>query len=259
MGFIIGGIAASAIGVGISAAEKAKQLKKYTYKPVNLQNEQSKATAGNLAILPQATDLAEKTSMANQDITLQMLNKAIPQYGSMTEQESKVIDSLLKGEIPEDVQDQIARSSSAWGVGSGLGVGDMSGRRGLRNLGMTSLQLSEAGLSAADQFLRTTGTLTKAPQMNVGAMFVSPMEAADFAAKQAGISQETKLAQLSMGNSMMDAGSSLASIGGMLTGYGMTKKTPVVTTTKPADFDWSKYGSGFENEMFQRNLMGGND
>lgn len=65
------------------------------------------------------------------------------------------ISGALKGELPEDVQNLLAQQSAEYGVGSGTQGSQFQGYRGLRNLGLTSLdRMQKAEDLIAGQFTK---------------------------------------------------------------------------------------------------------
>lgn len=65
------------------------------------------------------------------------------------------IAGALRGELPEDVQNLLAQQAAEYGVGSGTGGSQFAGYRGLRNLGLTSLdRMKEAEALIAGQFTK---------------------------------------------------------------------------------------------------------
>lgn len=49
------------------------------------------------------------------------------------------LDSSLRGELPQDVQNLIRQNAAQWGVATGMPGSQLAGYRGLRDLGLTSL------------------------------------------------------------------------------------------------------------------------
>ena len=55
-------------------------------------------------------------------------------------------ESMLAGDIPQDVQDQLAQISAERGIQSGLGSGEAARNLTMRDLGRTSLDLQQQGI-----------------------------------------------------------------------------------------------------------------
>lgn len=104
------------------------------YIPTDLSVEQGKAAASNLA---------------NADQIEAFLNRITPGWSEMMKQGSANTLDLLRGNIPQDVQDQIYRS----GAFKGLGQGDAWTRSIVaRDLGNTSLGLQQLGENSAQKW-----------------------------------------------------------------------------------------------------------
>lgn len=65
----------------------------------------------------------------------------LPNY--LLNQVSGNLSSELKGELPADVQNMLAQQAAEYGVASGTQGSQFQGYRGLRNLGLTSLDLQK--------------------------------------------------------------------------------------------------------------------
>lgn len=111
------------------------------YRDTDLTTEAGRAARGNLANMP--------------DI-MALLEKILPGYGEMVAQGSKNTLSLLKGEIPKDVQAAIQRSSAFKSLQGGYGGSSMARALTARDLGRTSLDLTEMGGNAAQRWAGLT-------------------------------------------------------------------------------------------------------
>jgi hypothetical protein len=147
---------------------------------LDLGKEQAKAIDNNLAAMPKAQELVSQANLFNRDQIRQMLEATIPDYGPRTDKIWKTIDSQIAGELPEDVQDFIQNKAVSRAFGSGV-AGSTAGRNIVaRDLGLTSLDMTQRGLSSADNWLRTSAALFSPGMMNVTSMFVSPAQQAAF-------------------------------------------------------------------------------
>lgn len=137
---------------------------------------QSGAIAENLQALPQAESLVSQANLFSQDQITAMLNAAIPGYSGMQAAAGQNIESMLKGEIPQDVSAAIQNSAAARSLGLGIGGSGASKNLVARDLGLTSLDLTQRGLSSMENWMRTSASIYEPNMMNVASMFVSPMQ-----------------------------------------------------------------------------------
>ena len=94
---------------------------------------------------------AGAVNQANMAQLQDLLNQALPGYQGMVGQMSGNVRSLLAGAVPQDVQDQIQRSTAYQNLISGIGGPGGAGGALTRNaatarsLGLTSLSLQQMG------------------------------------------------------------------------------------------------------------------
>jgi len=144
------------------------------YKPVDVAESQAKGIAGNLAALPQAQELATKTTEFNQASILKMLETAIPGYSDISAGISSKIQDLQAGKIPTDVSQQVQLSDAAKALQGGYAGSGAHGNLVARDLGLTSLDLTQKGLNAAESWITMTDQMFAPGQFNVANMFLSP-------------------------------------------------------------------------------------
>lgn len=138
---------------------------------VNAQAEQRKAIAGNLEALPEATQLAAGLNKFNFEQLQSMLKMAIPGYDEIMGTGSKQIASMLKGDLPQDVQEMIQRSRGARSFAGGYGGSGMAGAAEAKDIGLGSLDIIREGFSHAERWIQSA----RLPQLaDVSAMFRSP-------------------------------------------------------------------------------------
>lgn len=111
------------------------------YKPVDLGEEQRRATQSNISNIG--------------DIQA-FLEKILPGYKDINEQEGQNILSLLRGEIPQDVQDSVSRTAAFKALQNGYGGSPMSRALKARDLGRTSIDLMEKGGNSAQRWQQRT-------------------------------------------------------------------------------------------------------
>lgn len=166
------------IGTAIKGAlggygEKPKVPK---FKPIDLTQEQSATIAGNASNLPASEALASRINLFNQSEYDKMLESSLPGYANIKSKISQNIQSELAGNIPEDVAMEIQRRSAAQSFSGGFAGSGMAKNLTARDLGLTSLNLTQQGLDSTMRWM----SQAKAPQFDVSSMFISPMQRAAF-------------------------------------------------------------------------------
>jgi hypothetical protein len=147
---------------------------------LSLPVEQQKALAANLAAIPQAEQIAGRVNLFNQQQLDQMLENVIPNYKALTTDISQNISQMAAGQVPTDVQGQIQRSAAARALGGGYAGTEAQKNLVARDLGLTSLDLTQKGLASAESWMRTASSIYEPGMFNVTSMFVSPAQQAGF-------------------------------------------------------------------------------
>lgn len=144
-----------------------------------------------------------------------MLAASIPGYANIKSSIANNIGSMVRGEIPQSVQDQVQLNDAAKAIGGGFAGSGMHSDLVARDLGLTSLNLTQQGLSSAESWMKTIEA--GSPIMNVASMFITPGQQFDATMKNAenawGV-QWMKNQISAMGDPLMTSiGSFLGSIG----------------------------------------------
>jgi hypothetical protein len=102
--------------------------------------------------------------------TLQQLEKVAPGSTEARQQVGSIIESYLRAEVPQDVQEQTMRMiAERGGAGfniatAGRGMGPQAPQADLaRSLGLTSLQLQQTGINAAQSWQQLAGQFIQSP------------------------------------------------------------------------------------------------
>ena len=184
MGLIAAG-AGAALMIGGAAMSAGKKVKVPTFQRVNTEKEQEAAIKQNIASLQSGTELATKTTSAEQNILEQQLRRAIPGYDQIIAQAGKTIGSRLRGEVDQDVASQLQRSSAGRALGGGFGAGSGMGRAlSARDFGLTSMQIQNQGLAQAQSFIQQQRTMGMAQPFSVSSMFITPNQRIGFMQQQ---------------------------------------------------------------------------
>jgi len=224
MGLIAG--AGAALMIGGAAMSAGKKVKVPQFQRVNTEKEQEAAIQQNIASLQSGTELATKTTAAEQTLLESQLRRAIPGYDQLISQASSNIGSALKGELSPDVQSQLQRSSAGRALSGGYGAGSGVGRNlSARDFGLTSMQVQNQGLAQAQNFIQQQRTFGMAQPFSVSSMFITPTQRINLSLQenQSQYNRDMAAAQVAaQPDPMMAAiGGSLSNIGGMAFGSGM--------------------------------------
>lgn len=185
LGSVLGGSGLSSVGGILGGLFGAKKVKVPELKPIDFAGEQRQAIQQNIASLEPATELATKTTAAEQSILEQQLRRAIPGYDQLIAQAGKNIGSRLRGEVDQDVQSQLQRSAAGRALGGGYGAESGMGRAlSARDFGLTSMQIQNQGLAQAQNFIQQQRTMGMAQPFSVSSMFITPNQRIGFMQQQ---------------------------------------------------------------------------
>lgn len=162
------------------------------FKPIDVQAEQANAIKANQANFGAASQLAETYNAFSQDQLMKAIEGVVPNAREILDSTSKNIASMSRGELPEDVARQVERRAAAKSFGSGTGGSGFGRNLTTRDLGLTSLQLTQQGFDNATRWLATARQALTAPQMDVSAMFVTPAQQINVASSNEQARWQTK-------------------------------------------------------------------
>jgi hypothetical protein len=148
-----------------------------------LEEAQKKAAAANKAILPELEETASRVNTFNQAELERMLRMTIPDLDEINRNISGNIASMTRGELPTGVSDLVARKSAESAVAGGFAGSGMHRNLEARDLGLTSLEMTQRGLSSAERWTASVRATQTAPMADVTSMFISPTQ--KFAAMEA--------------------------------------------------------------------------
>ena len=267
MGAILGGAAivgaSSLIGGLLSKGSKPKVP---AFKPIDFEAEQKQAIQQNIAALQPATELAQKTTAAEQSQLESQLRRAIPGYDQLVKQAGANIGSALRGEISPEVSAQVQRSTAGRALSGGFGAGSGFGRAlTARDLGLTGMQIQNQGLAQAQNFIQQQRAFGMVQPFSVSSMFITPSQRINALAQQnqQQYNRDLQAAQVAaMPDPTMAAiGGALSSAGGFAGGAytqrGMMQQMPSLYATTPGGspsvnsttIDYSTGETGYPNPM----------
>lgn len=189
-----------------------------TYQTFDWTESVDKALNYNQRSLPEIEAFATEVDRFNQQQKIAQLESVVPGYRQKQAKVGDIIGSELRGELPADVLAQMQRSSAAYGVGSGTLGSEFSGYRGLRNLGLSSLELQNKGISAFDIWTRNTSAVATAPMFDVTKMMVDPWASAQMGQREHENAFQVQWTKWAMPNALQQAGQVMAGSGGSVAG-----------------------------------------
>jgi hypothetical protein len=173
---ILGGAGISAAGSLLGGLFGGKKPKIPELKPIDFAREQQQAIQQNIAAIEPATQLAERTTQAEQTQLEAQLRRAIPGYDQLVQQASKNIGASLRGELPSDVSSQVMRSAAGRALAGGYAGAGAGRALTARDLGLTSLQLQNQGLAQAQNFIQQQRAFGMVQPFSVSSMFITPAQ-----------------------------------------------------------------------------------
>ena len=231
MGAILGGAAiiggTSLLGGLLSKGSKPKIPE---LKPIDFAAEQRQAIQQNIASLEPATELAQKTTAAEQSQLEAQLRRAIPGYDQLVKQAGANIGAALRGEISPEVSAQVQRSTAGRALSGGFGAGSGFGRAlTARDLGLTGMQIQNQGLAQAQNFIQQQRAFGMVQPFSVSSMFITPAQRIGAIQEQQArmYGRDLTAAQVAAAPSPMQQAAQTAftnfggTVGGALSQYGM--------------------------------------
>ena len=169
-------LAAAGVAGGLLGGLLKKKPKVPEFKPVNAGEETANAIGINRSNFSSATQLGEDVNQFNQEQLLAAMRGAIPDVDAISGTASKNLLSMLRGELPDDVASNVERRAAARGYSGGVGGSQFAKNMTARDLGLTSLQITQQGLDSATRWISNARQNLVAPQFDVTSMFISPSQ-----------------------------------------------------------------------------------
>lgn len=195
------------------------------YLAVDTTQEQANAISGNARNLPAAQQLASQVNTFNYDQLQAMLGKSIPGFSQIQQQTSDIISSQLKGEIPKDVQDAIQNNAASKAVAGGYAGTGIHGNLVARDLGLTSLDLTNKAVDSAERWMSMTRQNFMPNQFDITGMMISPAQRIATETQnrmvQSGISQSQAMINAAPNPILGNMGTLLSGMGGKILGAGL--------------------------------------
>lgn len=136
---------------------------------INASESMGKAYDANLANLGKAEQLATNVDTFNQNELNRLIDLQLP---GGSQQIKNNIMAELHGELPQDVINQILRTTSERSVAGGFQDTQFARALTAQDIGLNSLALTERGLNSAQKWLAQS----VAPRMDISSAFYTPQQ-----------------------------------------------------------------------------------
>ena len=147
-----------------------------TWNNISLDQSQTQAVGANQASLGSIENLATGVNTFNQQQLTELMNNIMPGFSGMASTASKNISDELSGKIPTDVSQAIQSSDAAKALTGGFGGSGLAGNLTAKDLGLTSLDLTNQGLSSLESWSGQIDKMFAPGEFNVSSMFISPQD-----------------------------------------------------------------------------------
>tara|TARA_R110000824_G_scaffold18422_7_gene73003 strand:- start:9019 stop:9831 length:813 start_codon:yes stop_codon:yes gene_type:complete len=237
-----GSIGGSLLGGLIGGGDKPEVP---AFVPIDPAKEQRDTIQDNTDSLAAIEKLGREVNLANVRNQRAAFEAGMP---GQFDQASSNIAALLRGEIPTDVGQQIARTSAAAGFRGGFQGSKLGGNLTARDLGLTSLGLQQTGL----QNFGALANLINPNPFNVSSMFFSPGQRVTIAQNErnqkfnrdmaaAGVAAAPSPMQAALGRGINQFGQTIGQIGAFAAGQALKGGQ----TYAPGTNTVGQAGSGF--------------
>jgi len=173
------GTAAGAVLGGFFGGSK-KAPGSAAYSPVDLQEEQRRAIAGNLSNEKSIEALAGRANAFNQDQAITLMERAMPGYTKLASRLTGLATDLATNpyDLPPDVQANIERQAAERGISVGTS-GQTQGFSLLRDLGINSLNYGQSRINQSQSLAGLlAGISPRVNPMSPLSFYVTPGQSA---------------------------------------------------------------------------------
>lgn len=170
--------------IGAAAGAFGSKPKVPELTPISATAEQQATAQGNLQVLPEATKLASQVDQFKSDEIAKMLGAVLPGYQAMLAKGASNAAALMSGQLPSDVTRSVTDAANARAVAGGFGgESGLAHNLTLRDLGLTSLEAENMGLSQFTSLLSSAKSVTPMP-FDFTTAFLTPGQRMAFDAQQ---------------------------------------------------------------------------
>jgi hypothetical protein len=135
---------------------------------------QRDAVRGNLKNLGDIERLGTATNDATARQFMAFMEKLVPGFSSISGKIAENIKSQVSGQLPADVRRMLSRTAAEKGIARGTSGSEFEDYGELRDLGLTSLQITNKGLDTMTRWMQAINS--SAPTFNSSSMFVTPAQ-----------------------------------------------------------------------------------
>ena len=238
VGTAIGVGAIGSLAGGAMSASSASASRRQARDAANLPGIDIGQVMGESSLnAPRAREMEAERNAISRDQLLESLGIQIPGYQQGQAQRTLNAMSLLRGELPPDVAAQIQRKAAGQAVQGGY-AGSAAGRNLVaRDIGRSSLDMSNLG---AQQFANILGTTPMAPLANYE---FTPQQIASLRGGERGAQQQALLGVAGMPSATGVAGQAFGSLGSGLTNLGFAQLGAQTRADAGVGGDWD-YSTG---------------
>jgi uncharacterized protein YcfJ len=146
------------------------------WEDVSLSGSQREAFNANKNLLPESMEMAGSVNTFNANEIERLIRLANPEFDGIRSKYLSNMDDMLSGKLPGDVQNLIERKTAEQAVAGGFTGSGMHRNLSTRDLGLTSLQMTDKGMGAAERWIEQARVQARVPMMDVTSMFISPQQ-----------------------------------------------------------------------------------
>ncbi len=215
-----------------------------------------KTISGDISLVPSVTELASQSTA----LYKRLLDEATGgNYSKSQDLGWQQINAGLRGELPQDVRDQISRFSAEKAAGGGYQGSGAQANLTARDLGLNSLQLIQQSLGSAERWAQAAQSRT----FDFSKMFFGPQEAiqqADSTWNRDWLAAQVAAAPDPQMRGAMDVEAAFGmAVMGMFSGGGGRGNIPQGSSQTNANYGGGRGGYMGGSQGYQGNMGGGSD
>jgi len=155
-----------------------EKVKVPEFKKIDIDQEIQDTFKSITSQLPEAQKALVGLGESQADVSLAVLERVAPGTQATINKLTENIQSGLRGELPQDVVDQVQNQAAARSFSQGIAGSEAASNFTLRDFGLTSLQRINQAQSQATQAISLFQNIAPAP--NVSSFFLNPQQRLGF-------------------------------------------------------------------------------